>query len=141
MENFYYYKNNKFRDGGPVVFNEYRTLDEYGRIKNVRLLLALGREFMTRGDKDGYYNALLCYEIALCRRPDSFEAHLGEYKAWLWYCISISKDPACSILDDLYEILLKYTPPVYVDEVREMYEDDDLLAANTPEGRGRYEEK
>lgn len=133
---FNFYAYNKFRNAKPNKFSEPKSLEEYAKIKDPNKLIELGRENMIRAN---YFDAFWCFEMALCRRPNSFEAHLGEYKAWLWYCISISKDPFFSIADDLYKILRRYTPREYLDEVEEMYIDDDILAADTPEGRGYYE--
>ena len=73
----------------------------------INKLLTLGHKLITKGDKDSYFDAFWCFDLAVRLHPESFEARLGEYKAW--YCISISQDPTLSITDGLYRILYAYT--------------------------------
>ena len=125
MFNIKFYTENQFRGMKSDTSIERMSLEEYAQIKNFDALITLGREFLTRGDKDGYFDAFWCFELAVRLRPKSFEAHLGEYKAWFWYCISISKDPFSSMLDDLYNSLSSCTPKKYQRDIWEMYTDDD----------------
>ena len=124
MKNIKFYTEDGFRNTKQDTSIKHKSLDAYAEIQDFNTLLALGREFMTRGDKNGYFDAFWCFDLAVRLRPESFEARLGEYKAWYWYCISISQDPSSSITEDLHHILYAYTPKKYKQMVVEMYFND-----------------
>ena len=122
--NIKFYTENSFRNikqNRPV---RHRPLEDYAKIQDFDKLLTLGRKLITKGDKDSYFDAFWCFDLAVRLRPESFEARLGEYKAWYWYCISISQDPTLSITDCLYRILYAYTPREYTQTISNMYLED-----------------
>ena len=140
MKNIKFYTEDGFRNTKPDISIKHKTLEAYAEIQDFDTLITLGREFMTRGDKNGYFDAFWCFDLAVRLRPKSFEAHLGEYKAWYWYCISISQNPALSIADDLYRTICAYTPKKYKQVIRDMhFEDFKNISSLLLEGAANHE--